>query len=124
MSAKPEFHDFCSFALRGLKFPFAGSRGRRVYQHRVPTNGLLNFSTSTHRHCEFHRTSEVHALRQVRIRSCALSTTLPSAPVCAPTAVGPRKQVADNTAAAMNGVAFSMTNGTLRPVSVLSLFPV
>ena len=70
MSAKPEFHDFCSFALRGLKFPFAGSRGRRVYQHRVPTNGLLNFSTSTHRHCEFHRTSEVHALRQVRIRSC------------------------------------------------------
>jgi hypothetical protein len=24
----------------------------------------------------------------------------------------------------MNGVAFSMTNGTLKPVSVLSLFPV
>ncbi len=73
MCAKPEFNDFISFALRGLKFPFAG------------------------------------------YAAAALSTTLRSAPVCALTGVGPVKQVADNTAAAMNGVAFCMTNGTLRP---------
>jgi len=72
MCAKPEFNDFSSFALRGLKFPFAGSPARRFYQHRVPTKGptRFHFSSSTHRHCKFDRTLQVHALRQVRIRSC------------------------------------------------------
>jgi len=82
-----------------------------------PPRGLLDFTSPVARTVTASLTVPCRCMRCARsgYRAAALSTTLRSAPVCALTGVGPVKQVANNTAAAMNGVAFCMTNGTLRP---------
>jgi hypothetical protein len=66
----------------------------------------FNISRSTHGHCEFDRTLQAHALRQVGIHSWVpVDDFTVCAGLCTQTA-RPVKRVAENTAAAIS-VAFA-----------------